>query len=124
MAQLATPRRAGARHRVVCPIPRGHSAAKRAAFLVAERQTSVCGPVFPKRHPVAIMAQVSCTICSGELEKEVPSMRNIGIFGVSAFGQGPWRPGKKVWAVAIAGASEIDFRQAQLFTLVEVRRSG
>lgn len=41
-------------------------------------------------------------------------MRNIGIFGVSAFGQGPWRPGKKVWAVAIAGASEIDFRQAQL----------
>jgi hypothetical protein len=41
-------------------------------------------------------------------------MRNIGIFGVSAFGQGPWRPGKKVWAIAIAGASEIDFRQAQL----------
>jgi hypothetical protein len=41
-------------------------------------------------------------------------MRNIGIFGVSAFGQGPWRPGKKVWAIAFAGASEIDFRQAQL----------
>ena len=41
-------------------------------------------------------------------------MRNIGIFGVSAFGQGPWRPGRKVWAIALAGASEIDFRQAQL----------
>ncbi len=41
-------------------------------------------------------------------------MRNIGIFGVSAFGQGPWQPGKKVWAIAVAGASEIDFRQAQL----------
>jgi len=41
-------------------------------------------------------------------------MRNIGIFGVSAFGQGPWRPGKKVWAIALAGGSEIDFRQAQL----------
>ena len=41
-------------------------------------------------------------------------MRNIGIFGASAFGQGPWRPGNKVWAIALAGASEIDFRQAQL----------
>jgi hypothetical protein len=60
------------------------------------------------------MAQVSRTICSDELDKEVPSMRNIGIFGVSAFGQGPWRPGKKVWAIAIVGASEVDFRQAQL----------
>lgn len=41
-------------------------------------------------------------------------MRNVGILGISAFGQGPWRPGKKVWAIAIAGASEVDFRQAQL----------
>jgi hypothetical protein len=60
------------------------------------------------------MAEVSRATCSGEFEREVPSMRNIGIFGVSAFGQGPWRPGKKVWAIALAGASEIDFRQAQL----------
>jgi hypothetical protein len=60
------------------------------------------------------MTQVSRTICSDELEKEGLRMRNIGIFGVSAFGQGPWRPGKKVWAIAIVGASEIDFRQAQL----------
>jgi len=38
----------------------------------------------------------------------------IRVFGVSALRQGPWRPGKKVWAIAIAGASEIDFSQAQL----------
>jgi hypothetical protein len=60
------------------------------------------------------MTQLSRTICSDELEKEALGMRNIGIFGVSAFGQGPWRPGKKVWAIAIVGASEVDFRQAQL----------
>ncbi len=41
-------------------------------------------------------------------------MRNIGIFGVSAFGQGPWKPGRKVWSIAFVGGSEIDFRQAQL----------
>jgi len=41
-------------------------------------------------------------------------MRNVGIFGASSFGQGPWRPGNKVWAIALVGASEIDFRQAQL----------
>lgn len=41
-------------------------------------------------------------------------MKNIGIFGISAFGQGPWRPGKKVWTIALVGASEVDFRQAQL----------
>jgi hypothetical protein len=60
------------------------------------------------------MAQVSRATCSDEFEREVPSMRNIGIFGVSAFGQGPWKPGRKVWSIAFVGGSEIDFRQAQL----------
>jgi hypothetical protein len=60
------------------------------------------------------MAKVSCSTSSGEFTKEVPSMRNIGVFGVSAFGQGPWKPGRKVWSIAFVGGSEIDFRQAQL----------
>ena len=41
-------------------------------------------------------------------------MRNIAIFGGSSFGQGPWRPGKRVWSIVLFGASDIDFRQAQL----------
>jgi len=41
-------------------------------------------------------------------------MRNIAIFGGSSFGQGPWRPGKRVWSIVFFGASDIDFRQAQL----------
>jgi len=38
-------------------------------------------------------------------------MKEVGIFGGSAFGRGPCRPGKNVWAIAIVGASEVDFRQ-------------
>ena len=41
-------------------------------------------------------------------------MRSIAIFGGSKLGKTPWRPGKKVWSIAILGGSEIDFRQAQL----------
>ena len=41
-------------------------------------------------------------------------MRNIAIFGGSSFGQGPWRPGKKVWSIALFGSSTTDFRQAHL----------
>jgi hypothetical protein len=60
------------------------------------------------------MAQVSRATCSDEFEKEVPSMRNTAIFGASSIGQGPWRPGRKVWTIALVGGSEVDFRQAQL----------
>ena len=41
-------------------------------------------------------------------------MKSVAIFGGSKLGQGPWRPGKKVWSIAIFGGSEIDFRQAEL----------
>ena len=41
-------------------------------------------------------------------------MLSGGIFSGSKLGQGPWRPGKKVWSIAIFGSSEIDFRQAEL----------
>jgi predicted membrane protein len=41
-------------------------------------------------------------------------VKSIAIFGGSKLGQRPWRPGKKVWAIAILGGSEIDFRQAEL----------
>ena len=41
-------------------------------------------------------------------------MKSIAIFGGSKLGQRPWRPGKKVLAIAIFGGSEIDFRQAEL----------
>ncbi len=41
-------------------------------------------------------------------------MRNIAILGASSFGHGPWRPGKKVWSIALCGSSTMDFRQAQL----------
>ncbi len=41
-------------------------------------------------------------------------MKNIAIFSGSKLGQGPWRPGKKVWSIAIFGGAEIDFRQAEL----------
>jgi len=41
-------------------------------------------------------------------------MKSIAIFGGSKQGQGPWRPGKKVWSIALFGGSELDFRQAEL----------
>ena len=41
-------------------------------------------------------------------------MKSIAIFSSSKIGESPWRPGKKVWAIAILGVSEIDFRQAEL----------
>ena len=41
-------------------------------------------------------------------------MKSIAIFGGSKLGQGPWRPGKKVWSIAIFGGSDLDFRQAEL----------
>jgi len=41
-------------------------------------------------------------------------MKSIAIFGGSKVGQRPWRPGKKVWLIAIFGGSEVDFRQAEL----------
>lgn len=41
-------------------------------------------------------------------------MKSVAIFGGSKLGQGPWRPGKKVWSIAIFGGSDIDFRQAEL----------
>ena len=41
-------------------------------------------------------------------------MKSIAIFSGSKIGESPWRPGKKVWAIAIFGGSEIDFRQAEL----------
>ncbi len=41
-------------------------------------------------------------------------MKSVAIFGASKVGQTPWRPGKKVLSIAIFGASEIDFRQAEL----------
>ncbi len=41
-------------------------------------------------------------------------MKSVAIFGGSKLGQGPWRPGRKVWSIAIFGGSEIDFRQAEL----------
>ena len=41
-------------------------------------------------------------------------MKNVAIFGGSKLGQGPWRPGKRVWSIAIFGGHEIDFRQADL----------
>lgn len=41
-------------------------------------------------------------------------MKSVAIFSALKIGQSPWRPGKKVRSVAIFGASEIDFRQAEL----------
>lgn len=41
-------------------------------------------------------------------------MINVAIFGGSKLGQGPWRPGRKIWSIAIFGGSDIDFRQADL----------
>jgi len=41
-------------------------------------------------------------------------MKNIAIFGGSRQGQGPWRPGKKVWSIVLFGGAELDFRQAEL----------
>jgi len=40
-------------------------------------------------------------------------MKNVAIFGGSKLGQSPWRPGRKVWSIAIFGGSEVDFRQAE-----------
>jgi len=41
-------------------------------------------------------------------------MKSIAIFSGSKLGQGRWRPGKKVWSIAIFGGSDLDFRQAEL----------
>ena len=41
-------------------------------------------------------------------------MNSIAIFAGSKIGDRPWQPGKKVRSIAIFGASEIDFRQADL----------
>ena len=41
-------------------------------------------------------------------------MKSIAIFGGTKVGQAPWRPGKKMWSIAIFGGSELDFRQAEL----------
>jgi high-affinity K+ transport system ATPase subunit B len=41
-------------------------------------------------------------------------MRCTAIIGTSKLGKEPWRPGKKVTAVALLGGCEIDFRKAEL----------
>ena len=41
-------------------------------------------------------------------------MRTAAILGASKLGKGPWRPEKKVTAIAFMGGCEIDFRQAEL----------
>ncbi len=41
-------------------------------------------------------------------------MRASAILGASKLGKGPWRPGKKVTAIAFMGGCEIDFREAEL----------
>jgi len=41
-------------------------------------------------------------------------MRNIAILGATKLGNRPWRPGKKVCSFAFLGATELDFRQAEL----------
>lgn len=41
-------------------------------------------------------------------------MFNVSILGGSKLGTRPWKPGKKLWAVALLGGTLIDFRQAQL----------
>ena len=41
-------------------------------------------------------------------------MKNLAFLGGSKLGQGPWRPGKKFWSIAILGGAEVDFRQAEL----------
>lgn len=41
-------------------------------------------------------------------------MRSVAILGGSKLGQSPWRPGRKVWSIAVFGSSEVDFRQAEL----------
>lgn len=41
-------------------------------------------------------------------------MKSIAILGGSTLGEGPWRPGRKVWSIAIFGSSTIDFTQAEM----------
>jgi len=41
-------------------------------------------------------------------------MKTISIFGGSKIGQRHWRPGRKVWSIAIFGGCDMDFRQAEL----------
>jgi len=41
-------------------------------------------------------------------------MRSMAIIGTSKLGKEPWRPGKKLTAVACLGGCEIDFRKAEL----------
>ena len=48
-------------------------------------------------------------------------MKSIAILGGSRLGQGPWRPGRKIWSISIFGSSVIDFCQAQMEeTMTEV----
>jgi hypothetical protein len=41
-------------------------------------------------------------------------MKNVSILGGSELGKRPWRPGRKVWSIAIFGGSDVDFCQAEL----------
>ena len=41
-------------------------------------------------------------------------MTDLALVGSSKSSRGPWRPARKVRSVAIFGATEVDFRQAQL----------
>lgn len=41
-------------------------------------------------------------------------MKSIAILGGSRLGEGPWRPGRKIWSIAIFGGSTIDFTQAEM----------
>ena len=41
-------------------------------------------------------------------------MKSIAILGGSRLGQGPWRPGRKIWSISIFGSSVIDFCQARM----------
>ena len=38
----------------------------------------------------------------------------VGVFSASNVGRRPWQPGKRVWSVALFGAVNMDFHQAQL----------
>jgi len=41
-------------------------------------------------------------------------MRNIAILGATKLANTSWRPGKKVCSFALLGATELDFRKAEL----------
>ena len=40
-------------------------------------------------------------------------MKSIAIFGSTKVGDNIWRPGKKIWSIAIFGGAEVDFRKAE-----------